>query len=334
MTRFSLSALTTLLLALGAAAACTAPSATTDPGDGDSGGDGDGDGSSGDGDGTPGGDGDDDIVVPPSSGGTTGDGDMEPMEDCDATLELIVRDFRDTHADFEAAYRGRDDVACGMVMPDLLIGADGTRTPVFQAGIGTGQRRINDGVITCTDYGLTAPAPMASESEIEGAMSFNDWYTDVEGVNMRFSHTLTLEPSTDGSGTYFYDSAPGRFFPADGQGFNDLVDSRGEKHNFHFTTEAHVRFGYMGGEKFTFSGDDDMWIFVNGKLALDLGGLHSPLRATIDFNVQAAALGIELGKVYNMDIFHAERHTDDSNYRVETNIACFETVEVPTVVVR
>jgi hypothetical protein len=35
-----------------------------------------------------------------------------------------------------------------------------------------------------------------------------------------------------------------------------------------------------------------------------------------------------------MDIFHAERHTDDSNYRVETSIGCFETIEVPTVVVR
>lgn len=329
MTRFHLSALSTLLLGLAAGAACSAtgPGSTDDSGDGDS-----GDGDSGD-DGDSGGDGDD-ITVSPSSGGTAGDGDVEPMEDCDATLELIVRDFQTTHVDFEAAYRGRDDVACGMVMPDLLIGADGTRTPVFQSGIGTGQRRITDGIIACTEYGITAPAPSAGESEIESAASFNDWYTDVEGVNIRFSHTLTLQPSTDGSGTYFYDSAPGRFFPADGQGFNDLVDSRGERHNFHFTTEAHVRFTYEPGDKFTFSGDDDMWIFVNGKLALDLGGLHSPLLATIDFDAQAEALGIEPGEVYHMDIFHAERHTDDSNYRVETNIGCFETIEVPTVVVR
>ncbi len=333
MTRFFLSAMGTVLLAFGASAACTAgPGGSSDTGDGDAG---DGDAIQvGDGDGDIIGDGDDDIVVNPGSGGTPGDGDMEPMEDCDSTLELIVRDFQESHLDFQMTYAGRDDIGCGMVMPDLFVGPDGTRTPVFQAGIGTGQRRINDNIITCTDYGVMAPAPSASEIEINSEMSFNDWYSDVPGVNMTFSHTLTLAPSPDGSGTYFYDSAPGRFFPADGQGFNDLVDSRGEKHNFHFTTEAHVRFGYMGGERFTFSGDDDMWIFVNGKLALDLGGMHGPLSATIDFDAQAADLGIQKGKVYNMDIFHAERHTDDSNYRVETNIACFETVEVPTVVVR
>jgi len=48
-----------------------------------------------------------------------------------------------------------------------------------------------------------------------------------------------------------------------------------------------------------------------------------------DFDAQASDLGIAPGNTYQMDIFHAERHTNDSNFRVETNIKCF--VPVPDV---
>jgi fibro-slime domain-containing protein len=66
-----------------------------------------------------------------------------------------------------------------------------------------------------------------------------------------------------------------------------------------------------------------MWIFINGKLAMDLGGMHGSQNGTIDFDAQAADLGIAVGRAYPMDIFHAERHTSASNFGVETNIACF-----------
>jgi len=249
------------------------------------------------------------------------------MPDCDSTLELIVRDFNSTHPDMERANRGRDDTGCGMVLPDLFLGDDGVRTPLFQSSTGTGQRRIQNGVISCTPWEMAGGLP---PPEIESAATFDQWYANVDGVNVAFEHTLQLTESA--LGTYYFDSAEqggGRFFPADGQGFNELLDSQGQQHNFHFTTEAHVRFGYAGGEVFTFSGDDDLWIFVNGKLALDLGGLHNTLSATIDFDAQAQALGIIPGQTYNVDIFHAERHRDASNYRVETNIRCFEQVPVP-----
>lgn len=278
-------------------------------------------------------------VVTPGSDAGIDLGDLEDaaasdasMEDCDKTLELTVRDFNRSHPDMEADNPGQTEVGCGMVLADLLIRDDGVRTPVFQASNGTGKRTSisADGIVTCTPYGISNPEP-TDLAEITNEASFNQWYSNVEGVNSMFTVTLDLTESPQG-GTYFYDSGNTGFFPADGQGFNELTDSRGAKHNFHFTTEAHVRFGYFGGERFSFSGDDDMWIFVNGKLALDLGGLHGPIAATIDFDAQAAELGISPNNTYNMDVFHAERHTDDSNYRVETNISCFEQVDVPAVV--
>ena len=114
------------------------------------------------------------------------------------------------------------------------------------------------------------------------------------------------------------------FFPIDGQGFGNTP---GQPHNFHFTTEIHLKFKYEAGQKFTFRGDDDLWIFVNKKLALDVGGSHQALLGTIDFDAQAALLGITAGGEYQMDIYHAERQTTESNFRIETNISCL--VNVP-----
>ena len=115
---------------------------------------------------------------------------------------------------------------------------------------------------------------------------------------------------------FVYDNSS--FFPLDNLGFGN----EGNEHNYHFTTEIHLEFVYNGGELFTFEGDDDLWLFVDGRLALDLGGLHEPTSGTVDMDEVAGDFGLEVGGTYNMDIFHAERRTVLSNFRVETNIKC------------
>ena len=60
--------------------------------------------------------------------------------------------------------------------------------------------------------------------------------------------------------------------------------------------------------------------FVDGRLALDLGGLHPAIEGSAVMD----SLGLTVGVTYPMDIFHAERHTDESNFRIVTTIECFQ----------
>jgi fibro-slime domain-containing protein len=63
-----------------------------------------------------------------------------------------------------------------------------------------------------------------------------------------------------------------------------------------------------------------LWVFVNGHLGIDLGGLHPERSRSIELDKVAKDFGLVLGKTYPLDLFHAERHTNASHFRVETSI--------------
>ena len=153
-----------------------------------------------------------------------------------------------------------------------------------------------------------------------GADAFNQWFRDVEGVNQSREFEIVLTPNDDGLYTYNNPS----FFPLDGQ----LLGNQGRSHNYHFTYELHTVFTYKGGEIFTFTGDDDLFVFINERLAIDLGGVHGPLSKTADLDAMKDELGIEVGKSYPLDFFFAERHTSQSNFRIETTITDLTPVTV------
>jgi fibro-slime domain-containing protein len=279
-------------------------------------------------------------------GGTTGEG-------CGQVLPAVFRDFNPYPApggdDFEASargikntdmsiFKGWNDIGCGLVDP--LLGTDGkphafTGMPEVKDGITLPglvgkQRRVVSGggcypattgdclIGTCQAWDIT---PISYS--IKSSASFDQWYNTTEGVNKELTGMIPLAETPAGSGISVFDT--NAFFPIDDQGFGITA---GQTHNYHFTTEIHVKFQYAMGQKFTFRGDDDLWIFVNGHLALDVGGQHQALKGVIDFDAQAIPLGIVAGGSYPMDIFHAERQTTESNFRIETNIKCFTRVTV------
>lgn len=226
-----------------------------------------------------------------ASGGSTGAQADAAMPDCDMSLRLSVRDFTEDHPDFES-FDGNS--LRGIVKEDL--GAD--KKPVY-AGNG--------------------PTPVNT-----GKAEFDQWYRDTPGVNMLIP--VDIDFVEESPGVFVYDNSA--FFPIDNMGFGNGPDDA--EHNFLFTTEAHTLFTYSGGEEFTFRGDDDLWVFINNKLAVDLGGLHGAEMSTISLDAEAARLGITVGQTYSMDIFHAERHTNESNYRIETTIdlSCIQNVPI------
>jgi fibro-slime domain-containing protein len=296
------------------------------------------------------------VDLIPIGGSSAGGGSS-----CGQVLPVIYRDFNaygmpGGHDDFEASargvknsdgttYEGWNDVGCGLVektlgpdgkprafagMPDKKN--DGVNVP---AGVGQRQRIVSNAQGGCWTAANPNPTGDCLVGEcvpweispityaIKSTTTFDQWYNTVASVNMEVPGELMLAETAPGSGVSVYDSS--EFFPIDNKGFGNTA---GKAHNYHFTTEIHVKFTYQPKQVFTFRGDDDLWIFVNGKLALDVGGQHQALKGVIDFDAQAATLGITAGSSYQMDIFHAERQTDESNFRIETNIKCFERVPV------
>jgi fibro-slime domain-containing protein len=130
---------------------------------------------------------------------------------------------------------------------------------------------------------------------------------------------LPLAKQSDGS--YFYSTTS--FFPIDNLGWlgtdgKSLQTSAG--HNFSFNSELRYQFTYNGGEVLKFFGDDDVWVFINGKLAVDIGGLHGQTAGSITLDATAATnLGLVVGKMYDIALFQAERHTSGSNYQLTLN---------------
>ena len=153
--------------------------------------------------------------------------------------------------------------------------------------------------------------------------SFRELFNDVPGVNLSAPLTLTLNLQADG--TYVFDAktapnmggVPKGFFPIDGLLYGNYSGDGG-RHNFHFSFELHGDFIYddAAGQIFEFNGDDDVWVFVNGRIVVDLGGRHSPKSMFVDMN----RLGLTHGKPYRLSFFLLERRTSGSNCIITTNL--------------
>ncbi|MFW6039316.1 MAG: fibro-slime domain-containing protein [bacterium] len=237
------------------------------------------------------------------------------------TLELTgtIRDFKTDHPDFETY---PNTSLLGIV--EAQLGEDGK--PVLHMENHTDSDR---------------PRAVYSED------SFAQWYRTIEGVNIEIPYTLHLDNGRDEpGGVYsFARERPEYFFPIDDAGFGlsegPLVWAEPGTHNYHFTYELQTRFTYTDPEErdnemmFQFTGDDDVWVFINGKLAVDLGGVHQQERGSINLdsgifrrydhngNLMAEEeidLGLTPGMSYELKLFFAERHTSEANFRIETTL--------------
>ena len=187
------------------------------------------------------------------------------------TFVATVRDFHSTHPDFEPD-SGRDHLDPGIVAPEL----------------GPDDKPVYSGTTSMT---------------IRTAASFDQFYRDTPGQNLRGPPLpIPLAPLPRDIATYGYENAA--FFPID----NQLFGNEGRPHNYDLTVELSTNFRYSGGETLRFGSDDDSWVFINRKLAVDLGGFHQLRAGSVNLDAQSQALGLVRGSIFALHLFYVERH--------------------------
>jgi len=160
-----------------------------------------------------------------------------------------------------------------------------------------------------------------------GAANFATWFHDTPGINLgqvlelQFVHPMN---STDPNAYTFGSGALGvsctaadptycaGFYPIDGK----QLGNEGNAHNYHMTFELHLKFKYHAGQVFSFTGDDDVFAYINNGLVVNLGGLHQQETASVNLDT----LGLTEGTTYPLDFFWCERHVTASNFHIDTSL--------------
>lgn len=162
-----------------------------------------------------------------------------------------------------------------------------------------------------------------------GLNDMSRWFSEVEGKSKSYIGTIRLDYDTDGAVFSFHKN---KFYPLDEVEFGEGEEVNSDGHNHLFTMNFAVPFTVLlsGRESFTITADDDTFVYVGDRLAIDMGGIHEAMTGKLEIQengeVYAAVDGRDLaysgidvqGKEGSIiRIFHADRDEEESVFDVE-----------------
>ena len=230
------------------------------------------------------------------------------------TMWGVVRDFRKHHQpgghpDFGKNPAAGDTHSMGNVADTL--DADGR--PVF-TGAGrvvasqwtdSAGRAIHPSLYDASKGDVAGVWGAADDGAIQSANSFRQWFRDVPGMNTSGVMGIDFE---------YDDSISAWVYDEDKLPSNKAVIGGGGNSNYEYSYALDAKLIYHAGDGdyIEISGMDDCWVFIDGKLVADLGGVNNLQEQVIHLD----RLGLADAQSYDLKIFLTERIKQRERMRI------------------
>lgn len=187
----------------------------------------------------------------------------------------------------------------------------------------------NDSTLVKIDTALNRIDTAFKDSVIPDALYFlQDTVSYIPGTSSKVHrgtyHYCAFDTAGMGASITTFESKHnnGMFFPLENKGFGKDWTIFTSAHNYSFTMEIKRTFVMQDSLFFQFRGDDDVWLYLDNRLALDLGGIHNAVSGYILLDTFGNGAGKPLQNLhsYNFDFFYCERHSYGSDIEIMTNL--------------